>query len=68
MQKSYLIYVAGHRGLAGPALVRAPGTAGYRNPVLRTRIQLDLRDRSAVRHFFHSARSARRSRTASSGG
>jgi GDP-L-fucose synthase len=56
MQKPDLIYVAGHCGLVGSALVRALGTAGYRNLLLRTRFQLDLRDQSAVRHFFRSTR------------
>ena len=46
------IYVAGHRGLVGSALVRALGRAGYTNLVLRTHAELDLTDRAAVSGFF----------------
>src|SRR5260370_16794719 len=50
------IYVAGHRGLVGSALVRALERAGYRNLLLRTRAELDLRDAAAVREFFAAER------------
>src|SRR5687768_8637035 len=46
------IYVAGHRGLAGSALVRRLQHAGYRNIVVRTRADLDLIDARAVSRFF----------------
>ncbi len=46
------IFVAGHCGLAGSALVRALRREGYHNLLLRTRDELDLRDQSAVAHFF----------------
>lgn len=46
------IYVAGHRGLVGAAVVRALESAGYNNLVLRTRAQVDLRDRGAVDALF----------------
>ena len=50
------IYVAGHRGLVGSALVRALERAGYRNLLLRTRAELDLTDAGAVRQFFADER------------
>ncbi|MBK9130705.1 MAG: GDP-L-fucose synthase [Gammaproteobacteria bacterium] len=46
------IYVAGHRGLVGSALVRRLQAAGYRNLILRTHRELDLADQEAVRNFF----------------
>src|SRR5258708_35859429 len=50
------IYVAGHRGLLGSALVRALERAGYHNLLLRTRAELDLTDAGAVRQFFAAER------------
>lgn len=52
MQTSAKIYVAGHRGLVGSALIRALQAAGYGNLVVRTSAQLDLRDGAAVAAFF----------------
>src|SRR5690349_5833569 len=46
------IYIAGHAGMVGSALVRALRAAGHDNLVLRTRAELDLMDRAAVRAFF----------------
>jgi len=46
------IYVAGHRGLAGSALVRRLASAGYRNVIGRAHAELDLADQAAVRKFF----------------
>ena len=46
------IYVAGHRGLVGSAIVRQLETGGCNNLLLRTRKELDLIDQSAVRSFF----------------
>jgi GDP-L-fucose synthase len=46
------IYVAGHRGLAGSALVRCLRAKGYRNLLSRTHAELDLADAPAVRDFF----------------
>lgn len=46
------IYVAGHRGLVGSAIVRALRRSGYKNLLLFTRAELDLLDQTAVRHFF----------------
>jgi GDP-L-fucose synthase len=52
MDKDAKIYVAGHRGLVGSALVRRLEARGYRNLVLRTHSELELRDQAAVRAFF----------------
>jgi len=46
------IYLAGHGGLAGSALKRELRSRGYRNIVVRTHLELDLTDQSAVRIFF----------------
>ncbi|MBW7476718.1 GDP-L-fucose synthase [Paenibacillus oenotherae] len=46
------IYVAGHRGLVGSAILRALEEKGYRNLVLRTSSELDLRDREQVQQLF----------------
>lgn len=56
MDKSAKIYVAGHRGLVGSAIVRKLEADGYTNIVTRTRQELDLLDQSAVREFFASER------------
>jgi len=50
------IYVAGHRGLVGSALVRRLAKAGHDDLLLRTHDELDLRDRAAVEAFFESER------------
>lgn len=52
MEKAARIYVAGHRGLVGSAIVRALRSDGYTNLLLRTRSELDLLDLAAVRRFF----------------
>jgi GDP-L-fucose synthase len=46
------IFVAGHRGLAGSAICRRLQDEGYRQLILRTRSELDLRDQAAVGRFF----------------
>ena len=46
------IFVAGHQGLAGSAIVRNLREKGYSNLVLRTRSELDLADQRAVHEFF----------------
>ncbi len=46
------IYVAGHRGLVGSAIVRALTGAGYKNLLLRTSAQVDLRNQEAVVRLF----------------
>jgi GDP-L-fucose synthase len=50
------IFVAGHRGLVGSALVRRMEAAGYRNLITRTHRELDLTDQAAVRGFFEETR------------
>ena len=50
------IYVAGHRGLVGSAIVRALQLKGHNNLVLRTHHELDLTDQVAVRQFFQAER------------
>jgi GDP-L-fucose synthase len=50
------IYVAGHRGLVGSALVRKLQSAGFTNILSATRQQLDLRDQAAVNYWFQANR------------
>jgi len=50
------IYVAGHRGMVGAAIVRALEREGYRNLVTRTHAELPLDDRDSVRQFFAEER------------
>jgi GDP-L-fucose synthase len=50
------IYVAGHTGLAGSAILRRLRAEGLANPVTRTHDELELRDASAVRRFFEAER------------
>jgi GDP-L-fucose synthase len=50
------IYVAGHRGLVGAAVVRALERQGHRKMLLRTHKELDLTEQAAVRDFFERER------------
>ncbi|MGE6829703.1 GDP-L-fucose synthase [Priestia megaterium] len=52
MNKHSKIYVAGHRGLVGSAIVRKLQEKGYNNLVYRTSAELDLRDKPQVDAFF----------------
>jgi len=52
MRNTDKIYVAGHRGMVGSAIVRKLLKEGYDNLLLRTSQQLDLRDQAAVNDFF----------------
>ena len=52
MDKKAKIYVAGHRGLVGSAIVRKLTKQGYDNLVLKTSSELDLRNQAAVQEFF----------------
>lgn len=52
MNKSDKIYVAGHRGMVGSAIVRLLEKRGYNHLILKTSKELDLRDQSAVNTFF----------------
>lgn len=53
MEKSSRIYIAGHKGLVGSAIVRALKREGFNNLIQRTHAELDLTDRLAVRAFFN---------------
>ena len=52
MQKSEKIFVAGHRGMVGSALIRGLETAGFNKLLKRDRSELDLGDSEAVTKFF----------------
>lgn len=52
MEKTAKIFVAGHRGLAGSAIVRALNEEGYTNVITRTRQEVDLLNQAAVADFF----------------
>lgn len=50
------IYVAGHRGMVGSAIVRELKKQGHKNIVTRTKTELELTNQSAVRNFFNTER------------
>lgn len=52
MEKEAKIYVAGHRGMVGSAIVRALKKAGYENIIMYTSKELDLRRQDSVEEFF----------------
>lgn len=54
MDKTSKIYVAGHRGMVGSAIVRKLQSEGYTNLVLRTSAELDLRNQADVADFFNA--------------
>jgi GDP-L-fucose synthase len=54
MQKNSKIYVAGHRGLVGSAIVRKLQKEGFSNLLLRTSSEVDLRNQEAVKAFFEA--------------
>ncbi|MCR4787265.1 MAG: GDP-L-fucose synthase [Lachnospiraceae bacterium] len=56
MNKNDKIYVAGHRGLVGSAIVRSLQRSGYTNIIGKTHKELDLTDQAAVREFFETNR------------
>lgn len=56
IEKTDKIYVAGHRGLVGSAIVRSLQGKGYTNIIGRTHRELDLTNQSAVRRFFEEER------------
>lgn len=58
MDKNEPIYVAGHRGMVGSALIRLFQARGFSRLLARTRAEMDLLDRSAVRDFFEKERPA----------
>ena len=54
MDKNAKIYVAGHRGLVGSAIVKCLQSKGYTNLLLKTHDELDLTDTAAVAAFFQN--------------
>lgn len=56
MEPNARIYVAGHRGLVGSAIVRRLERDGYRNLLTRSHAELDLQDERAVAAFFEAER------------
>jgi len=54
MDKNSKIYIAGHRGLVGSAIVKNLKSKGYTNLVYRTHKELDLTNQKAVKEFFES--------------
>ena len=56
MNREDRIFVAGHRGMVGSALVRRLRRAGYSNLILRSRQELDLENQEAVTRFFDAER------------
>lgn len=56
MRKKSKIYVAGHRGLVGSAILRRLKMQGFTNTICRTHIELDLTEQRAVRQFFENER------------
>lgn len=56
MRKDSKIYIAGHKGLVGSAILRVLGKEGYKNIILKTRQELELLDFSAVKKFFEKER------------
>ena len=56
MESGDAIYIAGHRGMVGAALVRLLRAQGFTNLLLRTRAELDLCDGPAVRAFYEKCR------------
>ncbi len=56
MEKNSKIYVAGHRGMVGSAIVRELHRQGYENIITRTHAELDLTDQRAVDEFFAAER------------
>jgi len=56
LNRSARIFVAGHRGLVGSAIVRHLFNKGYKNILTATREQLDLRDQAAVNYWFRANR------------
>lgn len=56
MEKNARIYVAGHRGMVGSAIVRKLQQEGHSNLLLRTSAELDLRNQQAVEEFFEQTK------------
>ena len=56
MENNSKIYVAGHRGMVGSAILRGLRKNGFENLIFRKSKELDLRDQAAVNEFFRKER------------
>jgi len=56
MERDQVVYIAGHRGMVGSALVRRLTTLGYRHLLTTSHAELDLLDQAAVQRFFATQR------------
>ncbi|HEX6695118.1 MAG TPA: NAD-dependent epimerase/dehydratase family protein, partial [Longimicrobiales bacterium] len=56
MNRDDRVFVAGHRGMVGSAIVRRLEADGYTNILVQPRDQLDLADATAVRRYFEDAK------------
>src|SRR5690348_4294158 len=56
MEKDSKIYIAGHRGMVGSAILRRLKEEGYSNLLFRSSTELDLRSQEQVREFFNTER------------
>lgn len=56
MEPNSKIFVAGHRGLVGSALIRQLSKGGYSNLIMKTRSELDLSNQASVQSFFDTER------------
>ena len=54
MEKGAKIYIAGHRGMVGSAIIRKLESEGYSNLVFKTSAELDLTNQAAVTDFFEN--------------
>ena len=61
MEKQAKIYVAGHRGMVGSAIVRELNRLGYFNLITKTSAELDLRNQAAVDAFYQKEKPDRKS-------
>ena len=52
LNKESKIYLAGHRGMVGSSILKKLKKSGYKNIIVQTRHQLDLRDQKKVMNFF----------------
>jgi len=58
MEKEAKVYIAGHRGMVGSAIMRKLKSEGFNNIVTRVSSELDLRDQVAVNDFFEQEKPA----------
>ncbi|MEC8853950.1 MAG: NAD-dependent epimerase/dehydratase family protein, partial [Bacteroidota bacterium] len=54
MNKTDRIYIAGHNGMVGSAIIRKLKSEGYENLVIKNSNELDLRNQNAVNQFFEN--------------